>query len=199
MHGVVALLLLPLLGPAPLTRASDTTIRTPPPPTAAAMLPVRRLTAGRVVLSPRGGAQATGRARRGGCSKLAAALASIGGSTCVAAAAAAKRARPTNLRLRSAGIDAAEAPPIASFSVRYNTIGEVGAARQGAAGDGDGGRHGEVGKVGCSVGDTGGRALEAFAKRAKKLYMLCVESNFWVPRCSRRSRRWAGAAAAQSL
>ncbi|MFT5358597.1 MAG: hypothetical protein ACI9KE_005836 [Polyangiales bacterium] len=131
------------------------------------------------------------------------ALESIGGPVCLAASqrlGAGAHDAPFDLHLRDAELDAVDARALAdgmqtlarpgtalpgtalpvtgglrSFSASYNSdLKDAGAiALAGAFPT----TMTELGLVGCSIGDAGGRALLEWAERASHLRMMCVEGN----------------------
>lgn len=95
-----------------------------------------------------------------------------------------------DLHLRHAGLDKADAhilaegmrylshgdgPCLRSFSASYNPeLGDAGVtALVGAFPE----RMTELGLVGCSIGDTGGRAILEWALAAPDVQMICIEGN----------------------
>ncbi|NNK78979.1 MAG: hypothetical protein HKP40_09740 [Litoreibacter sp.] len=124
---------------------------------------------------------------------LESALRKIGTTRCVAAADTLAQPHsvpsPISIHLRSAGIDEAGAARIAraltslseaersrlhSFSLSYNGIGDIGALAMAASLPET---LGELGLVGCSIGDDGGEAILNWAKNATGLRMICIEGN----------------------
>lgn len=124
---------------------------------------------------------------------LQSALRDIGTNPCVAAAeklAQSQSARsPISIHLRRTGIDEDGATRIAralnalsnvertrlrSFSLSYNKIGDDGALALAASLPET---VGELGLVGCSIGDDGGEAILNWASNAGGLRMICVEGN----------------------
>ena len=94
-----------------------------------------------------------------------------------------------NLHLRNARITASDVKIIAnaldktpsselvrlgSFSLSYNTIGDQGAMTLANALPKT---LTELGLVGCSIGDQGGKAILEWAKYAGGLRMICIENN----------------------
>ncbi len=126
--------------------------------------------------------------------KLVEALRFIGKPVCVTAAdslATSTDLRPGfDLHLRNANLhdkdaqvlatglrhlDADRDTPLQSFSVSYNPgLGDAGATILAHAFPAS---MTELGMVGCSIGDTGGRAILHWAQSAPNLQMVCVEGN----------------------
>ena len=94
-----------------------------------------------------------------------------------------------NVHLRNANMTAADAKLIAnaldrtpifelarlgSFSLSYNAIGDQGAKN---LADSLPTTLTELGLVGCSIGDRGGKAILDWAKHAHGLHMICIEDN----------------------
>ena len=94
-----------------------------------------------------------------------------------------------NVHLRNANMTAADAKIIAnaldrtpvfelarlgSFSLSYNAIGDEGAKN---LADSLPATLTELGLVGCSIGDRGGKAILDWAKHANGLQMICIEDN----------------------
>lgn len=120
-------------------------------------------------------------------------LRDIGTAPCIALADRLEddpaRAASITLHLRRAGIDQDGAVRIAhalasvseleraklrSFSLSYNAIGDGGAATLATALPTS---LGELGLVGCSIGDEGGEAILHWAQDARGLGMICIEGN----------------------
>lgn len=122
------------------------------------------------------------------------ALRSIGKPVCMDAAdrlaASAGTKTGFDLHLRGAGLneadarvladgmlrsDAGDGPVLRSFSASYNPeLGDTGAA---ALAEAFPETMTELGLVGCSIGDAGGRAILEWAQTAPKVRMICVEGN----------------------
>lgn len=98
-----------------------------------------------------------------------------------------------SIHLRSLGIDHdgaarigyaltsisnAERVRLLSFSLSYNEIGDDGASALAAALPAT---LGELGMVGCSIGDNGGKAILNWARAASQLRMICLEGNAMSP------------------
>jgi len=94
-----------------------------------------------------------------------------------------------NVHLRNANMTAADAKTIAnaldrtpvfelarlgSFSLSYNAIGDEGAKNLANSLPAT---LTELGLVGCSIGDRGGKAILDWAKHASGLHMICIEDN----------------------
>ena len=94
-----------------------------------------------------------------------------------------------NVHLRNANMTAADAKLIAnaldrtpvlelarlgSFSLSYNAIGDEGAK---SLANSLPATLTELGLVGCSIGDRGGKAILDWAKHANGLHMICIEDN----------------------
>ena len=94
-----------------------------------------------------------------------------------------------NVHLRNANMTAADAKLIAtaldrtpifelarlgSFSLSYNAIGDEGAKNLANSLPAT---LTELGLVGCSIGDRGGKAILDWAKHANGLHMICIEDN----------------------
>lgn len=126
---------------------------------------------------------------------LVSALNAIGTPVCLEAARTLEATTETtvglSLHLRRAGLNHAEARVLAdglvradaadglfflgSFSASYNPkLGDAGAAVLAAAFPET---LTELGLVGCTIGDSGGRALLEWAQMAPNLKMICVEDN----------------------
>ena len=124
---------------------------------------------------------------------LQSALRDIGTNPCIAAAENLAQSHsappPISIHLRRAGIDEDGAARIAralialsnvertrlgSFSLSYNRIGDDGALALAASLPDT---VGELGLVGCSIGDGGGEAILNWASNASGLWMICVEGN----------------------
>ena len=94
-----------------------------------------------------------------------------------------------NVHLRNANMTAADAKTIAnaldrtpvfelarlgSFSLSYNAIGDEGAKNLANSLPAT---LTELGLVGCSIGDRGGKAILDWVKHASGLHMICIEDN----------------------
>ncbi len=95
-----------------------------------------------------------------------------------------------DLHLRNAGLNAADAQVLASGMLRANARNghflrsfsashnpELGDAGTAALAEAFPKTMTELGMVGCSVGDEGGRAMLEWARTAPELRMICVEGN----------------------
>ena len=143
---------------------------------------------------------------------LAQALRTIGTEPCITAAEKLEKrgAQSGDFRfhVRNAGIDSAGAVTIAtalnsvssdealalvSFSLSYNeALSDVGAIALAKALPPT---LGELGLVGCSIGETGGSALYEWARTARGLRMICLENNRLSDELKTRFRKLPGTVA----